>query len=114
MYNPLHARIIVEVYRENHGNSVFPNTTTEVYTAYSQVLIERYLHDHPDPESDWSGELSELPSSIQEHFDKLCQIAYNGITKEKQQLVFFKDDINTTLGFMNSVHPLHACTEKAK
>ncbi len=113
MYNPLHARIVVEVYRENHdkkSNCVFPNTTTEIYTAYSRVLIERYLHDHPDPESDGSCELSELPSSIQEHFDQLCQIAYNGITKEKQQLVFFKEDgvdANTTLGFMNSVHPLH-------
>ncbi len=114
MYNPLHARIIVEVYRENHGNSVFPNTTTEVYTAYSQVLIERYLHDHP--EIDWSGELSELSSSLQLYFDKLCQIAYNGITKEKQQLVFFKEDVvdaNTTLGFMNSVHPLYKSTKKS-
>ena len=110
MYNPLHARIVVEVYRECHdeSNSIFPNTTTELYTAYSQVLILRYLHDKP--ESDWSGELSELPSSLQVHFDKLCQIAYNGITKEKQQLVFFKEDIadaSTTLGFMNSVHPLY-------
>ena len=110
MYNPLHARIVVEVYRECHdeSNSIFPNTTTELYTAYSQVLIIRYLHDKP--ESDWSGELSELPSSLQVHFDKLCQIAYNGITKEKQQLVFFKEDIadaSTTLGFMNSVHPLY-------
>ena len=110
MYNPLHARIVVEVYRECHdeSNSIFPNTTTELYTAYSQVLIRRYLHDKP--ERDWSGELSELPSSLQVHFDKLCQIAYNGITKEKQQLVFFKEDIadaSTTLGFMNSVHPLY-------
>ncbi len=109
MYNPLYARIVIEIYQEcrDKSNSIFPNTITEIYTTYSRVLIERYLHDHPDPESDWSGELSDLPSSIQEHFDKLCQIAYNGITKEKQQLVFFKDDINTTLGFMNSVYPLH-------
>ncbi len=115
MYNPLHARIVVEVYRECHdeSNSIFPNTTTELYTAYSQVLIIRYLHDKP--ESDWSGELSELPSSLQVHFDKLCQIAYNGITQEKQQLVFFKEDIadaSTTLGFMNSVHPLYKSVMK--
>ena len=106
MYNPLHARIVVEVYRENHenSNSIIPNTTTELYTEYSQILIKRCL------ENDWSGELSELPSSLQVHFDKLCRIAYNGITKEKQQLVFFKEDVvdaSTTLGFMNSVHPLH-------
>ncbi|XP_064401202.1 uncharacterized protein LOC135347244 isoform X2 [Halichondria panicea] len=105
MYNPLHARIVVEVYRENYENSdsIIPNTTTELYTEYSQILIKRCL------ESDWSGELSELPSSLQVHFDKLCQIAYNGITKEKQQLVFFKEDVvdTNTLGFMNSVHPLY-------
>ena len=106
MYNPLHARIVVEVYRENYenSNSIIPNTTTELYTEYSQILIKRCL------ENDWSGELSELPSSLQKHFDKLCQIAYNGITKEKQQLVFFKEDVvdaSTTLGFMNSVHPLY-------
>ncbi|XP_064389758.1 NACHT, LRR and PYD domains-containing protein 10-like [Halichondria panicea] len=113
MYNPLHARIAVEVYINSHEkkNSVFPNTTTELYTKYSEVLIERYVHDNPmHLESGWNGELSELPSSLQLYFDKLCQIAYNGITKEKQQLVFFKDNIldaSTTLGFMNSVHPLH-------
>ena len=112
MYNPLHARIVVDVYRKNHKiSSVFPNTTTELYTAYSRVVIERYLNDNPAYlDSDWSGELSELPSSLQLHFDKLCQIAYNGITKEKQQLVFLKKDIvdaSTTLGFMNSVHPLY-------
>ena len=117
MYNPLHARIVVEVYIENHDkktNSVFPNTTTELYTAYSRVLIERYLHDKP--ESDWSGELSELSSSLQVHFDMLCQIAYNGIKKEKQQLVFFKEDVvdsSTTFGFMNSVHPLYKSTMKS-
>ena len=105
MYNPLHARIVVEVYRENHenSNSIIPNTTTELYTEYSQILIKRCL------ENDWSGKLSELPSSLQVHFDKLCRIAYKGITKEKQQLVFFKEDVvdANTLGFMNSVHPLH-------
>ena len=109
MYNPLHARIVVDVYKKNchKKSSVFPSTTTELYTAYCQVLIERYLHDKP--ESDWSDELSELPWSLQVHFDKLCQIAYNGITKEKQQLVFFKEDVvdTNTLGFMNSVHPLY-------
>ena len=106
MYNPLHAKIVVEVYRENHenSNSIIPSTTTKLYTEYCQILIQRYS------DSDWSGELSELPSSLQVHFDKLCHIAYNGITKEKQQLVFFKEDAvdaSTTLGFMNSVHPLH-------
>ena len=115
MYNPLHARIVVEVYRECHdeSKSIFPNTTTELYTAYSRVLIIRYLHENL--ESDWSGELSELPSSLQEHFDKLCYIAYNGITKEKQQLVFFKKDgVDTnTLGFMNSVHPLYKSIMKS-
>ncbi len=110
MYNPLHARIIVEVYTESYKetNSVFPNTTTEVYNMYSRVLIERHLQGIP--EIDWSGELTELPSSLQPQFDKLCSIAYKGISNEKQQLVFFKDDIqdaNDTLGFMNSVHPLH-------
>ncbi len=80
-------------------------------------MIERYLHDNPAYlESNWSGELSELPSSLQVHFDKLCQIAYNGITKDKQQLVFFKEDVvdaSTTLGFMNSVHSLHKSTKKS-
>ena len=117
MYNPLHARIVIEVYKENYdkkSNSIFPNTTTELYTTYSQILIDRYLHKNL--EIDWSGELSELPSSLQVHFDKLCQIAYNGITKEKQQLVFFEEDVvdaSTTLGFMNSVHPLYKSTKKS-
>ena len=116
MYNPLHARIIIEIYKEKYKEtkSVFPNTTTEVYCAYSEVLLHRHLKDIP--EIDWNGELTDLPSSIQLHFNELCYIAYKGITSEKQQLVFFKEDIQdakNTLGLMNSVHPLH-CSVLAK
>ena len=114
MYNPLYARIVVEVYRECYDtsskNKVLPNTTTELYTAYSQILIERHLSDHP-VEEEWNSDLCKLPQSLLSQFNNLCEIAYQGITKEKQQLVFFKDvrirDGSDTLGFMNSVHPLY-------
>ena len=113
MYNPLYARIVVEVYREFYDTSskskVLPNTTTELYTAYSQILIERHLSDHP-VEEEWNGDLWKLPQSLQPQFNHLCKIAYQGITKENRQLVFFKEDVpdgSNTLGFMNSVHPLY-------
>ncbi len=80
MYNPLYARIVVQVYIECHDRkrNVFPNTTTEIYTLYSSVLLKRYLTDHPVKEK-WNGKLHELPQSIQPHFHHLCRIAHKGI-----------------------------------
>ena len=117
MYNPLHARIVVEVYREcsEENGSIFPTTTTELYTAYSTIIIQRYLTDHP-ADQQWDGDLRALPPSIEPHFNNLCRVAYEGITKEKQQLIFSKADIpdgNATLGFMNSVQPLHRTVTRA-
>ena len=114
MYNPLHASMVVEVYRECDNERGFPNTTTELYTAYSRVLIERHLTNHPVKE-EWNGDLWKLPQSLQPQVDHLCKIAFRGITEEKQQLVFFKDDISDasdTVGFMNSVHPLYKSAVK--
>ena len=111
MYNPLYARIVVQVYIECHARkqNVFPNTTTELYTLYSSVLLKRYLIDHPVQEK-WNGDLHDLPQSLQPHFRHLCEVAHKGIVIKQRQLIFYEDDIpegSTTLGFMNSVHPLH-------
>ena len=116
MYNPLNARIVVEVYNEH---AVLPNTTTDLYTAYCQVLIKRHLKDHPIGEV-WKGDLWNLPAIVRPLFEHLCKIAYQGISKEKQQLVFFEEEltvsdsfnVSNTLGFMNSVHPLYDLTSK--
>ena len=116
MYNPLYARIVVEVYREcfEDENRTLPNTITELYTEYCRVLIEGYLIHHP-VEEEWNGDLWNLPQSLQPQFNHLCEIAYQGISKEKQRLIFFKEDIpnaRATLGFMNSVHPLHQSAKR--
>ncbi len=120
MYNPLYARIVVQVYIECHDkkhlDNVFPNTITELFKAYCRVLLERYLTDSAVKE-DWSrnGDLCKLPHLLQPHFSNLCKIAHKGIVLNKQQLIFYKDDIpegSTTLGFMNSVHPLYRSITK--
>ncbi len=116
MYNPLCARIVIQVYMEWHDekHNVFPNTRTELYTAYSSVLLKRYLTDNPVQEK-WNGDLHDLPQSLQPHFFHLCQIAHKGIVQNKNQLIFYEDDIpegSTTLGFMNSVHPLYQSITK--
>ncbi len=116
MYNPLYARIVVQVYMECHDRTqnIFPNTTTELYTSYCCVLLKRYLTDHPVKEK-WNGKLHELPQSLQPHFLHLCQISHKGIVQNENQLIFYEDDIpegSTTLGFMNSVHPLHQSITK--
>ncbi len=109
MYNPLYARIVIQVYMECHKikQNVFPNTTTELYTAYSSVLLKRYLTDHPVKE-EWKGDIHKLPQSLQPNFLHLCQVAHKGILEH--QLIFYEKDIpegTPTLGFMNSVHPLY-------
>ena len=111
MYNPLYARIVVQVYIEREEND-FPNTTTELYMAYSRALIERYLADHPVEEK-WNGKLHELPQSLQSHFLHLCEVAHKGIVLKQRQLIFYKDDIpkgSATLGFMNSVQSVTPTT----
>ncbi len=115
MYNPLCARIVVKVYTEWHdGEHVFLNTITELYMAYSRVLLNRYLTDNPVQEK-WNGDLHELPQSLQPHFLHLCRIAHKGLVENKNKLIFYEDDIpegSTTLGFMNSVHPLYQSITK--
>ena len=109
MYNPLYARIVVEVFREYYDveNKNMPSTTTELYTSYCVVLVKRHLTNYP-VEEEWNDDLWKLPQSLQHQFHHLCEIAYQGI--DKQQLVFSKSDIRNaidTLGFMNSVNPLY-------
>ena len=116
MYNPLCARIVVQVYMEWHDEkqNIFPNTRTELFTEYSRVLLKRYLTDHPVQEK-WNGDLHDLPPSLQLHFLHLCKVAHKGIVLKEHQLIFYENDIpegSTTLGFMNSVHPLHQSITK--
>ncbi len=63
----------------------------------------------------WNGKLHELPQSLQPHFLHLCRISHKGIVQNENQLIFYEDDIpegSTTLGFMNSVHPLYQSITK--
>ena len=87
MYNPLCARIVVEVFRGKDTKSL--NTTTELYTAYCQILIERHLADHP-VEEEWNSDLRNLPQSLRPQFSHICKIAYQGTTKRETTVSFFQ------------------------
>ena len=108
---PLNAAIVVCVYNESRtGKCILPQTMTELYTALTQTLLLRYIHEHPT--QDRNEQLHSfthfcVPPDVSKNFHKLCKIAYEGI-KNDQQLIY--SDLPTdldTLGFMQSVPELY-------
>jgi len=83
---------------------------TELYTALTQTLLLRYIHERPT--QDRNEQLHtftdlRVPPDVSKNFHKLCKIAYKGI-KNGQQLIF--SDLPKgfeTLGFMQSVPELY-------
>ena len=109
MYIPFNAIIVCEVYKEKHIECVVPSTMTELYTAFSRILLIRYLRDHTQ-DIDGVGKLlkfEDLPEEVYQKFLTLCKLALEGIN-QKEQLTFsdLPDDFDS-LGFMQSVPEIH-------
>ena len=108
MYIPLHAAIVIEVYRMCQDSSrTLPTTITELYTCFVQTVLLRYITSQPD----YKGEkmdlhkFTNLPPPVYDLFYNLARLAYNGVID--QQLIF-KHQQHTIhhLGFMDAVTEL--------
>ena len=114
MYNPLCAHIVLCVYMEysqERGHSI-PHTMTELYLSYTNIILNGHI-----PSTDCSRrelEFNNLPQSLQKDFDCICQLAYEGIMKQDQELVFHVETSKTfqTLGLMRCVQPLYRSVTK--
>ena len=113
MYIPLNSAIVVCVYQESKkGMCPLPNTSTELYTALTQILLLRYLRGHPQHKTNVKPIqcYKDIPSSVYAQFLDLCELAYRGIatSNDQVQLIFtgLPSDFDS-LGFMVSVTDMY-------
>ena len=114
MYIPLNCAIVLEVYNRDSKmkNFLIPTTMTELYSSLLRSLLLRHICDLPEykdkcPEL---SDLNNLPECIKSHFDSLAKLAYEGIYKNDQQIIFKQDDMPSdldTLGLMQSSMELY-------
>jgi hypothetical protein len=107
LYIPLNTAIVLEVYKENKSKDrPIPNTLTSVYTELCLLLLQRYLISiEPASDPDLVDNLSDLPQSLQQHFAKLAEVAFNGILDKRLVFPNFQETIKD-LGFTTASEEL--------
>ena len=102
IYTPVSAAIVEQVFKSAPHNP--PTTVTELYSAFVLKRLEQYLTEHPKY-SDIKMKvrtLSDLPERVLADFQRLCGLAYEGVS---QQMVVFSSlpESVSTLGLLQSV-----------
>ena len=121
MHTPMATRITLEVFHwSQETGSPLPSTVTDLYTAYTSLLVHTHLDNHPllGLKSWKSINFRDLPKPVNKMFIGLCQLAYEGLL-DGQRLVFpdlpkhLKHLQLETLGLMQAQAPLHASEDSA-
>ncbi|XP_019861440.1 PREDICTED: NACHT, LRR and PYD domains-containing protein 5-like [Amphimedon queenslandica] len=104
LYIPLNLAILLDVFT-NSKFSKLPKTMTELYKVLIKMLIYREMESEAlASKLTQIQNLSAIPDpAIQEAFDTLCKLAYEGTVAGKrgqQQLVFYGREKYKTLGLM--------------
>ena len=104
LYIPLNLAILLDVFT-NPKFSELPKTMTDLYEVLIKMLIYREMESEaPVDKLTQIRNLSEIPDpAIQDAFDNLCKLAYEGTVAGKrgqQQLVFYEREKYKTLGLM--------------
>ena len=102
MYTPVSAAIVEQVFKSAPHNP--PTTVTGLYSAYVLMRLEQYLTQHPKY-SDMKIKvrtLSDLPERVLADFQRLCGLAYEGVS---QQMIVFSSlpEGVSTLGLLQRV-----------
>ena len=102
MYTPVSAAIVKQVFKSAPHNP--PTTVTGLYSAYVLMRLEQYLTQHPKY-NDMKIKvktLSDLPERVLADFQRLCGLAYEGVS---QQMIVFSSlpEGVSTLGLLQSV-----------
>ena len=121
MHTPMATRITWEVFHwSQETGSPLPSTVTDLYTAYTCLLVHTHLDNHAllGLKSWKSNNFRDLPEPVNKMFIGLCQLAYEGLL-DGQRLVFpdlpkhLKHLQLETLGLMQAQAPLHASEDSA-
>ena len=102
MYTPVSAAIVEQVFKSAPHNP--PTTVTGLYSAYVLMRLEQYLTQHPkyNDMKMKARTLSDLPEKVLADFQRLCGLAYKGVS---QQMIVFSSlpEGVSTLGLLQSV-----------
>ena len=106
MYTPVSAAIVEQVFKSAPHNP--PTTVTGLYSAYVLMRLKQYLTQHPKY-SDMKmkvSTLSDLPERVLADFQRLCGLAYEGVS---QQMIVFSSlpEGVSTLGLLQSVSQVY-------
>lgn len=97
-YLPLNASMIVHLFK-CHGNKL-PTTQYGIFTELVCTCIFRHLQKTQQGVDELKS-LDELPSPVNNQFQKLCKIAYDGVMKD--QVIFKLDSNYNTLGLLEGI-----------
>ena len=121
MYIPLNSAIVVAVYKESVENDRqnLPNTITELYSCYIQILIRRHLNRNTGCQGGNEMNLPavnlRIPSDVHRNFVHMCHLAFSGIVEATEVKVIFSEselpEHFDNLGFMDSVTDLYVTGE---
>ena len=121
MYIPLNSAIVVAVYKESTENDWhnLPNTITELYSCYIEILIRRHLNRDTGCQGRNEKNLPAInlcvPSDVHRNFVHMCHLAFSGIVEATEVKVIFSEselpENFDNLGFMDSVTDLYVTGE---
>ena len=83
MYTPVSAAIVEQVFKSVPHNP--PTTVTQLYSAFVLMRLEQHLSEHPTY-SDMNIKvrtLADLPERVLEDLQRLCGLAYEGVSQQK-------------------------------
>lgn len=102
MYVPLNSAIVIEIYKQSQGlETPFPQTMTQLYDQLTHALMRRYLIENGlvMDEYQMPKDLRTLPKEVSHQFVELCDVAFNGLCKQKLTWDDLPNDFHH-LGFM--------------
>ena len=103
-YLPLNASILVHLFICEKG--VLPDTQYGIFSDLICNCIFRYLK-RTQTDADEIKSLDELPLSVDSQFQRLCELAYEGIMKD--EVIFHLDSSFATLDLLQRVESVGRC-----
>ena len=102
MYTPVGAAIVEQVFKSVPHNP--PTTVTQLYSAFVLMRLEQHLSEHPTY-SDMNIKvrtLADLPERVLEDLQRLCGLAYEGVSQQKIVFSSLPEGVST-LGLLQTV-----------
>ena len=102
MYTPVSAAIVEQVFKSAPHNP--PTTVTQLYSAFVLMRLEQHLSEHPKY-SDMNIKvrtLADLPERVLEDLQRLCGLAYEGVSQQKIVFSSLPEGVST-LGLLQTV-----------